>query len=232
MSKLRSVNTHFWDDNYTSQLDPIEKLLFLYLLTNPLTNMLGIYELPMRRIAFDTGIDRDMVAKVFERFKRDGKADYVEGFVILKNFLRNQKLNTNMQTSAITSYRELPEIIKEHEFTRYALKGSEWFGSLSNGSESRSRKGIGIEGEIENENEGEKRTIPTLPDCIQFFKQNEGTEQSANAFFLHFDSQGWVKTNGRPISVWQSAAKKWIDTELHNPTKHNKPITERFAGGL
>ena len=89
MSKLRSVNTHFWNDNYIIDLDPIEKLLFLYLLTNPNTNMLGIYELHVRKIAFETGIDKDMVLKIFERFTKAEKVKYKDGYVILQNFGQN-----------------------------------------------------------------------------------------------------------------------------------------------
>ena len=44
MSKQRSVDTCFWDDRYITQLDPSEKLLFLYLLTNTLTNICGVYQ--------------------------------------------------------------------------------------------------------------------------------------------------------------------------------------------
>ena len=33
MSKKRYVNTVFWDDAYITNLDPSEKLIFIYLLT-------------------------------------------------------------------------------------------------------------------------------------------------------------------------------------------------------
>ena len=112
MSKLRSVNTHFWNDNFIIDLDPIEKLLFLYLLTNDATNMLGIYELNIRRIAFDTGIDKDMVRKIFERFQKAGKATYKDGYVILHNFTRHQSYNENMKKSAIASFNDLPESVR------------------------------------------------------------------------------------------------------------------------
>ena len=41
--KQRYINTKFWDDNYVIQLDPSEKLMFIYFITNPLTNICGIY---------------------------------------------------------------------------------------------------------------------------------------------------------------------------------------------
>jgi len=101
MSKKRYVDTKFWDDNYIMDKDPIEKLLFLYLLTNTLTNIIGIYEISIKRIAFDTGIDKEMVLKILERFEIDNKIKYENGWVIIKNFTRyqldNPKINAGIK---------------------------------------------------------------------------------------------------------------------------------------
>lgn len=111
--KLRSVNTHFWDDSYIVNLDPIEKLLFLYFLTNPLTNLTGIYELSLRRIAFDTGIDKDMIQKIISRFEENNKLYYKDGFIIIVNFIKNQRINPKMQININTILDKLPENIQQ-----------------------------------------------------------------------------------------------------------------------
>lgn len=94
MSKNRMVNTRFWEDGYTSNLDPIEKLLFLYLLTNTSTNISGIYEIPLKKIAVETGIEKDMVDKILKRFETDFKVFYRNGWVGLKNFIKHQNQNS------------------------------------------------------------------------------------------------------------------------------------------
>jgi hypothetical protein len=91
MSKQRYIDTQFWDDKYIVHLDPIEKLAFIYFITNPLTNIAGIYEITLRRIAFDTGIDENMVQKILERFEKDKKIYYIEGWIIICNFPKYQK---------------------------------------------------------------------------------------------------------------------------------------------
>jgi len=45
MAKNRYINTKFWDDPFIAELSIKEKLLYLYLITNPLTNAAGIYEI-------------------------------------------------------------------------------------------------------------------------------------------------------------------------------------------
>lgn len=110
--KLRSVNTKFWDDTYVISLDPIEKLIFLYFLTNPLTNLAGIYEITLRKIGFDTGLDKDMIIKILERFERDGKIYYKFNHIILANYFRHQKYNESMLINAENHLKTLPNEVK------------------------------------------------------------------------------------------------------------------------
>ena len=93
MAKNRIVNTRFWIDDYISHLDPIEKLMFLYFLTNPLTDISGIYEIPLKNVALDTGIDKEMAERIIKRFERDGKIFYENGWVAVKNFSKHQVEN-------------------------------------------------------------------------------------------------------------------------------------------
>ena len=121
-TKSRLVNCKFWDDKYTSNLDPIEKLLFLYFLTNPLTNLIGVYEIELRRIAFDTGIDKEMVNKIIERFSRDKKIYYFDGYIIIKNFVKFQNEGSEKIKIGIKNlFNSLPENIKK--FNSGVLKG-------------------------------------------------------------------------------------------------------------
>lgn len=117
--KHRVVNTKFWTDPYTENLDPSEKLLFLYFLTSPLSNIAGVYEVTIKRIAFETGFDKDMVLKILKRFEDDGKLYYVEGYICIKNFIDNQRLNDNMEKGVSLIMDALPERVSK------ALKGFE-----------------------------------------------------------------------------------------------------------
>jgi hypothetical protein len=91
MAKQRYVNTRFWIDDYISNLDPVEKLLFLYFLTNPFTEISGVYEVPLKTISTDTGIEKEMILKILKRFEKDKKIKYQDGWVVLKNFVKHQE---------------------------------------------------------------------------------------------------------------------------------------------
>jgi hypothetical protein len=106
------INTKFWTDTYISNIDPLEKLLFLYFITNPFTNICGIYELPIKQIALDTGIDRENLEKVFlPRFKKAKKIYYIDGWVYIKNFLKHQKASGNVKLGIDNGLKEVPSDI-------------------------------------------------------------------------------------------------------------------------
>lgn len=95
------INTRFWNDSFISRLDPIEKLLFIYFMTNEHTNICGIYELPLKIAAIETGIDESMFKKILGRLKP--KILYRKGWVIVTNFPRHQQLNLPMVKKGFTA---------------------------------------------------------------------------------------------------------------------------------
>ena len=114
MAKSRMVNTIFWEDNYTANLDPIEKLLFLYFLTNTSTTISGIYQITLKKVAVETGIDKEMVEKMLIRFERDKKFYYRDGWLGIKNFIKHQNQESPQVKKGIE--RELqncPDFIRD-----------------------------------------------------------------------------------------------------------------------
>lgn len=92
--KCRMINTRFWEDNYIQNLLPDEKLLFLYFITTPKSNIAGIYECSIKTISFHTGFDRENLENILKRF--EGKIHYIDGWIYIRNFLRHQ--NTESPT--------------------------------------------------------------------------------------------------------------------------------------
>jgi len=113
MAKFRMVNTRFWDDNYIVELNSEEKLLFLYLITNSLTDICGIYEVSTKRIAYDTGIDSLSIQKILDKFQKDNKIKYVNGWICIKNFQRHQRTKSRKIKAGIRrSLSQIPEEVK------------------------------------------------------------------------------------------------------------------------
>src|SRR3954463_13247605 len=113
MAKNRYINTKFWSDNFIVGLNPLDRYLFLYLLTNEKTDICGIYELPLRTMAFETGIEAEMLDKMLKRLA--GKIYYIDGWVYIRNFAKHQKSeNENVKKGIARSLKILPkEIVDE-----------------------------------------------------------------------------------------------------------------------
>lgn len=113
MAKNRLVDTIFWEDNYTANLDPIEKLLFLYFLTNSSTSICGAYQITIKKIAVETGIDKDMAEKIISRFQKDQKMFYQDGWLGIKNFIKHQNQRSPQIKKGIEAeLEEVPESLK------------------------------------------------------------------------------------------------------------------------
>lgn len=94
--KQRIVNDGFWTDPYIEDLTATEKLVFLYLLTNPLCNIAWIYEIKRKRMAYELDIDKNILWKILEKLEKDSKIILYEDWIIIKNFAKHQSKNPNV----------------------------------------------------------------------------------------------------------------------------------------
>ncbi len=169
MAKLRSVNTGFWDDEYVGELSRDEQHLFLYLLTNPLTNMAGAYKIARKVIRTHTGFSDTEFDTVMSKFETDGKAIYREGWIVLTNWLKNQSLNDNMKKGVIACITDVPAwvtlrvlgFIKGSQSLSKAFEGFHTeLETLSAGVETLWKDEKEKEGKVEGESELEKTPLP------------------------------------------------------------------------
>lgn len=113
MAKQRYVNTKFWSDPYIVSLDTHNKLLFLYLLTNPYTEICGAYEISLRQIEFDTGLVDSLIQAGVRKLQADKKIVYKDGWVFLPNWIKNQSLNPSVIKGIVRSLENAPKWIKD-----------------------------------------------------------------------------------------------------------------------
>ena len=74
MALYRHVYLKFWKDDKVMDLFSVEeKLLFLFLLTNPNTTQIGVYKILPKEIAFMTGFEEEEVSIMLELFEKEYK---------------------------------------------------------------------------------------------------------------------------------------------------------------
>ncbi len=102
------IKDSFWTDPYIEKLSPDEKLVFLYLLTNPLCNVAGVYEARSKRIGFETGYDVEVIENILSRFERDKKILRYNDWIVLVNHIKNQSLNPSIIQGCQRIFDTLP----------------------------------------------------------------------------------------------------------------------------
>jgi hypothetical protein len=93
MAGYRQIHTRMWSaDQWFADLQPEFKLLFIYLFSNERTSVSGLYELPLRVMAFETGLEKDVILAGLEAFAKANKVLYdpATGVVYVRNMFKYQ----------------------------------------------------------------------------------------------------------------------------------------------
>lgn len=69
MGVKRVIDSAFWTDGKVDEFSPEDKYFLLYLLTNPFTKQLGIYEISVKQAAFQLGYSEDAFRVLLDRFE-------------------------------------------------------------------------------------------------------------------------------------------------------------------
>lgn len=196
MAKLRSVSVNFWDDPFIEELSTSEKLLFLYLITNDKTNMIGVYESSSKKMSFETGIPQSNIETILGKFEKAKKIKRVGSYVVVLNFIKNQNFNPNMMKSAIDTYNALPNELKANDL----IVGKE---SLSNGLE-RVRNGLAMVRKVEYEYEVEVE----VKDEVEYESKTKSNGGVSNAILYPSFDDFW---NAYDKKVERAETeKKWL----------------------
>jgi len=106
---FRKIETLTWTDPWFEKLSPQAKLLFVYLWTNTSTNQAGMYEISLKRIKFESGID-------FEKFYPELQEKIVwfekESVIWVKNFFKYQCQNYKFAVAALSAISKLPDYLQ------------------------------------------------------------------------------------------------------------------------
>jgi len=136
MATQRYISTSFWDDEWIQTLDPSEKLLYLYLMTNPLTTIAGAYKLSIRRICFDTGFNSDTVTHILAKFQNAKKAYHFKEYLILPSWPKHQKweIKQTIKKGIDFELAKIPDDVKSYMVSigyLYPIEGYEYRPSYS-----------------------------------------------------------------------------------------------------
>lgn len=120
MAEYRQIHTSIWKDSWFLDLEPDEKLLFIYLFSNESTSVAGIYKIATKVIAFETGLEHTVVKTILDRFAQAGKV-LVEGEVIWVKNLRKYNATRSPKVAQRIAHdlEDIPECAVKRAYQSY-----------------------------------------------------------------------------------------------------------------
>ena len=120
MAIYRNVQLSFWTDNKVEdEFTPEDKYFYLYLLTNPHTNICGCYEISYKSMSDDTGYNKETIIRLLERF------DKVHGVIKFSSSTKEvlvlnwYKYNWSKSEKVLIGVYNVAKYIKNESFKKY-----------------------------------------------------------------------------------------------------------------
>lgn len=224
MKKIkRVVSTGFWTDKKVVDMFSVEdRYFYLYLLTNPNTTQLGIYELPISTASNETGYNKDVVRVLLDRF--ENKYDMIKyshetGEVAIKNYLRHSivKGGAPVKDCLVKELKQVKDVSLIYYVYDYISNID-----IENNTVLDVIKYISsiyINNDIENENENERivnesskkkihQVIPPTVDMVRDYCIERGNCIDPEAFCDFYQSKGW-KVGKEKMKDWMAAVRTW-----------------------
>lgn len=120
MPNFRQIHVSIWKDTWFLDLEPDEKLLFIYLFSNESTSLSGMYRLSQKVISFETGIDKKRMAEIMDNFARAGKV-YTEADVIWVVHMRkfHETKSSKVLTRIAGDIADIPDCTLKRQYIAY-----------------------------------------------------------------------------------------------------------------
>jgi len=122
MASYRQIHTKIWKDGWFLDLTPYEKLIFIYLFSNERANLIGLYDLPLRVIEFETGVGMPLIKDTLYTLQEAGKVYYEDGWVWVTNLLKYNATNKDspkIQTHILNTMEEIPDSALKRRLIAY-----------------------------------------------------------------------------------------------------------------
>ena len=236
MATYRQIYMTFWTDPKVDEdFTPEDKYFYLYLITNPHTNICGCYEVGYRQMARETGYNEDTIKRLIERFKTIHKViDYSEEYreMLIINW---HKYNWSNSDKLISGVEKASSAIKNPHFKEY----------IDSVLASDDRVSIGYTYTMDtsvtdtvtvpihkksNKRCGEKREefVPPTFEDVKAYCAERGNKVDAQHFYDYFTAGNWKDSKGNAVKNWK---QKLITWEKFGGGSNVRKSTGKDAGG-
>lgn len=217
MGIKRIVDTSFWTNGKTDDFTPEDKYFMVWLLTNPFTTQLGIYEISLKQAALQLGYSEDTLKYLLNRFEN------TYGMIIYSKDTKEIAIKNYLRHSIIKGGKPVEDCIKK-EMSKVKNKKliGQVFQHISPKDDlNETVRKIINEYENDNDNDNDNENDVSLPTIRERIVQNDPIDPISYKEIK--DEIMNNKGNGEKTCEWCGCKT----TVLH---KHHYPIPKRQGG--
>lgn len=217
MAVYRNIQTTFWTDaRIADDFTPEDRYFYLYLFTNPHTNLCGCYEISKKQVALETGYSIESIDSLLKRFELVHKVirfcPETKEVLIVNWHKYNWTLSKDFRKAL---FKEITSI----KSTQYR----EYLTSIYEGGETvlpPSYDGGGTTVTVSvtdtvtdtDSVKKTKRFIAPSVDDVRAYCRERGNSVNADSFVNFYESKGW-KVGKEPMKDWKAAVRTWEQRE-------------------
>ena len=219
MATYRTIYLTFWTDpKVDDEFTPEDKYFYLYLLTNPHTNICGCYELGERQCCRETGYNSETVSRLLKRFQDVHdviRYDSKTKEVLILNWY---KYNWTKSNDLVKGVKSVAANIKSDTFRDYILSLVEdGHKTLPTPSTDPGETSVPVSvtdiGTDKKNNKqkssvGDKYKIPTFEEVEEYCK-SRNSPVDPKQFYDYFDAGDWIDSKGNKVRNWKQKLITW-----------------------
>ena len=236
MAIYRNVQLSFWTDNKVEdEFPPEDKYFYLYLLTNPQTNICGCYEVSYKQMCNQTGYNKDTIERLLNRFEnihnmirysKDTKE------ILILNWY---KYNWSKSKDTLKGVRKVAEHIKSESFRQYVF---DVVSSLENGNIPRPPVDPLVASVSDTDSVSDSDTVTDTDICknvINYLNMACGTNYKSSTPKTHKQIKARVGegfSENDFYTVIDKKSKEWLGTDMEKYLRPETLFGTKFEGYL
>ena len=221
MANYRNISVNFWSDSkIDDEFTPEDKYFYLYLLTNPHTNICGCYEISMKQMERETGYNADTVTRLLKRMQEIHDVIRYSKNTREILVLHWYKYNWSKSENVRKAVSAVLEHIKNPSFKIYVIdRVSIWYGYHIEPSVTDTVTETDTVTDTETETVSDNRDSiicgkpqkrfrkPSLNE-VKAYCQERKNGVNAERFVDYYEANGW-KVGKNPMKDWKAAVRTW-----------------------
>jgi hypothetical protein len=213
--KTRIIQTRFWDDEFVSECSLYTQHLYIYLLTSQYINICGIFQLPVKKILYETKLTEKQFEIAEQELFQADKVYFFKGWVYVKNAMKNNNYVRSADNQKACD-KELAQVSAD---VRAFFDST--VGSTGN---STSTVPINKKQEIRNKNTAKKSSLKALPltdsEIQELATSLHKTPDKIRT--LYEKILDYELSTGKSYKDYKATIRNWLRMEYERRAKHGE----------